>query len=650
MTWIQNRNGIRLPEEATMLDYRWTLKAFFGSDGLRRQLAFSLQWTTLIPWGILSKIVYALGATVVVHYVAIFLIRHFILQILLAKLLSFRSRPIVATILSCALMILPPIRLGVFYAHWWSHLVLFTGLFLVLIHPQINSLRIQPKLILLLLCTISVWTNLPHLLTAWFAVPLAVLLRYMTGLHPISCRRWKEICVTATLINLAPIITTALSIHTFSNASRDALIFFGGGSVAKAIQGFGQWWYFDKGCYPEGCYQYDITILSHFDGHRNLFRLGIVFILICFTCLTETAGTKGGGLRYRLKNFSTPAAVTVLTSFVLVLSLMGRFTWYTSLLGRLPTAFSVIREPYAKFGTILVILIYFAFSMIVGSLRGRSLLISVSIIAVAVTWAAIPELQRNDIEWNNYYKKFRHYTNAEWKTLEQDAALISQSNGTFCVRMNRSTENRQILAFLSLRFPERFSDLSVLRPLSISDAVRSQGMSLDRPSTCDDLGVPWLILGDYRSKILPRQLTQSCLIAEASRFTILSPQCVGKYELIADEIEFSETFSFLQGLNSAIVPQMNVGFRSGSDFKMQISESESSDETYFVKVKYYSKKDFRGRLGSVKEIELVAEKGSVPDPRPFITCVTLNSECWYMIYSISVSRAGGGFQRQIDWP
>jgi hypothetical protein len=518
IVWVQSRNGIRIPEEATMLDYSWTIKALFGTEQLREQLAFDSQWTTVVPWGILSTTLNFTGASVVTNFVITQFIRHFTLHLLIYSLLRRFSRPAIAFLLSCCLMCLPPIRLGISYSHWWSHIVLLCGLTCLMLGSDTSERFWRLKVALLVIATISVWTNLPHLITAWLVLPQLFILSLLVNEWSIIRTRLKFVLQAASAIYLLPAATALRSMSNFSGAERNALGFFEANSIFKALQGYGQWWYFAEACFGEHCMKYDLTLFEHFRGMREVVRvLVLVIVIVGIGTIRRTIRRKN-----EKKGLLPVEALTIVSMLAFALSLLANFSWYQNTLSKLPIAFSAIREPYAKFAPTFLVFLYLALAIILAklSIKFRRLVTTCLLVVVVYLW--IPEFHRNSHDWNTYYSHFGYFSNSEWKLLDRDLKILTDVSDDICVFNSGELENRQILALASLRFPEKFTDLYVLRPLSISDAISSQGKTLDRPSTCSQPDVSILFIGMNTMESAPANY---CELKKSKFFLLLVAKC-----------------------------------------------------------------------------------------------------------------------------
>ena len=636
MTFAQNRTGFRIPEEATMLDYSVFLKAFEFSSEVRKQIAYSLQWTTLIPWGVISKISFNSDLSTVSHFSLIFFLRHFSLQWQVFRVIKLKSQDVTAAILSCALMTLPPIRMGIFYSHWWSHIMLFCGLFLALVTPAESIKRWTFQNGMLIALTVSVWTNLPHMIAAWLGVPLAMLFNHLTKRPRLSTEQFRSLFTTALVLYIVPLVTTLNSLDVFMGAPRETFHFFRSLSTLKAVQGFGNWWLFDRACLNSICVHYDPTMFEHFKGFRSAVRLlipaTVIFYFFIVTSNEVTSNSVG-----RKRKLDAASSLAIISMITFGLSVVANSNWYKKVLDWLPSMFSLFREPYPKFGTLYVVFLYTAFAAIVGQLKGKVLYSFELLLAIAVVWAVVPEFNRNVANYGPSVSRFGFVSNLEWNELDEDVKSIQPPIGRFCVVSDDSPISRAVLALLSLKNPDRFTDLSVLRPLSITDGIVSQGKSVDLPNTCNESSASLLVIGENISQIANFSNFYSCEQVKSKYFKVYSPRCLATFNLKFEDNLIVTKVPISEGNFSSIyLKGRDLWFRRGTDFKLQVNTEILRNEKVELEIVYFSRRGIHGSPSFPKTYRH-SYIGDFRLETPLnANCINVNEECWYVLSSIGL--------------
>jgi hypothetical protein len=540
---IQTRRGIWIPEEASFLDYRWSLRAIGMNSSLQNRLSFNEQATFVLPWGIYSWIVYTLGFSVVSHFKILMIIKVSTLLILFEVLFRrFTTRPI-AVALSLALFTVPTIRTGVFYAHWWSHIILFVGLMIYLSREQCYTLRAKYfRAFALIGLTVSVWTNIPHLITAWFALPVGCLigltnrvtLREMTN-------RIKSILIGFAIIYAIPFLLYFQHLKWWSQIDPKNVLVFHSLSFFKTVQGFGGWYYFEKQCLTNLCFHYDQANFSSMSIGRQLIRIGLFLIPVIFLAIKTDQIRKKAAVQISLSQGEKVAIVlSVMTIAYLALAFMGHFDLYFRIRNQFPAILGFFRDPYHKFAPGYLVVLYASLASIIGIYYKKYFVRwkPEIFLCVAATFLFLPILNRQDNSGLDQGPiPVGQMSNNEWTQLEKDLKSLNSMNNELCII--DVVNFRDPLTFAMLRRPELFSNLGALRTLLLNDSLKQIGLQVDGASPCLSPTVTQVLVAKSPFTDWPDVETQStlisgnklvakseCLVKETKWFALLNKRCV----------------------------------------------------------------------------------------------------------------------------
>ena len=540
---MQTRRGIWIPEEASFLDYRWSLEAIGMQSSMRDRLSFNEQATFTFPWGIYSWLIYQLGFSVVAHFKILMIIKVATLLILFEVLFRrFTTRPI-AVALSLALFTVPTIRTGVMYAHWWSHIVLFVGLMIYLGREECYTLRTKYFCAFALIgLTVSVWTNIPHLITAWFALPIGCLigvanrvpLREMTN-------RIKSILISIAVIYAIPFLLYFQHLKWWSQIDPKNVLVFHSLSFFKTVQGFGGWYYFEKQCLTNLCFHYDQANFSSMSIGRQLIRIGLFLIPVIFLAIKTDQIRKNVALQLPVSQEEKVAILlSVMTIAYLALAFMGHFDLYFRIRNQLPAILGFFRDPYHKFAPGYLVMLYASLASIMGIyhkkyfVRWRPEIF----LCVAVIVLFLPILNRQDNSGLDQGPiPVGQMSNNEWTQLEKDLESLDSMNNELCII--DVVNFRDPLTFAMLRRPELFSNLGALRTLLLNDSLKQIGRQVDGASPCLASTATQVLVAKSPFNDWPDVETQStlidgnklvaksdCLVKESRWFALLSKRCV----------------------------------------------------------------------------------------------------------------------------
>jgi hypothetical protein len=540
---IQTRRGIWIPEEASFLDYRWSLRAIGMNSSLQNRLSFNEQATFVLPWGIYSWIIYALGFSVVTHFKILMIIKVSTLLILFEVLFRrFTTRPI-AVALSLALFTVPTIRTGVFYAHWWSHIVLFVGLMIYLSREECYTLRARFfRAFALIGLTVSVWTNIPHLITAWFALPVGCLIgltnrvtfREMTN-------RIKSILIGIAVIYAIPFLLYFQHLNWWSQIDPRNVLVFHSLSFFKTVQGFGGWYYFEKQCLTNLCFHYDQANFSSMSIGRQLIRIGFFLIPVIFLAIKTDQIKKKTAVQISLSRDEKLAILlSVMSITFLALAFMGHFDMYFRIRNQLPAILGFFRDPYHKFAPGFLVVLYASLASIIGIYHKKYFVRwkPEIFLCVVATFLFLPILNRQDNSGLDQGSiPVGQMSNNEWTKLEKDLKSLDSLNKELCVI--DVVNFRDPLTFAMLRRPELFSSLGALRTLLLNDSLKQIGRQVDGASPCLASTVTQVLVAKSPFDDWPDVETQStltngnklaakseCLIKDTKWFALLNKRCV----------------------------------------------------------------------------------------------------------------------------
>jgi hypothetical protein len=471
--FVQSKDGIFVPEEPGFLDFRWIFRVLDSKNTSWEQAGLADQINLIWPWGILSALLYSMGLGVSGHFIALLFVRVITLLLAMKYVMARRASPFFATCCTLIAFTLTPLRVAPFYTHWWSHVVLFC---IILLFLQRNQIRMRDSVLFLCLVslTLGVWTNVPHLITSLIGIPAAVVFALVT--NEVSRRDMLKRVLLSTflimLIWIAPALWFLSNLDQLSGIDPLLMSHFSNAGWWKVVQGFAGWWYFRKVCWESVCIPYDNVNFALVNNYLVIART-VLMTSIAFALAYSFRTTNGIARR---KHQKVTVAFLSLCIPLFFLTLMGNYQIYFDLRAKIPSVLGMFREPYPKFGPAFYVVVWsfvaFSLSTMREVLSKTKLL---PLLVLVITLALIAPLARS----TNRPVLMSH---SEWSTFADDARRFNELPDDVCV-FDRS-KNRDVLTYLQLNYPSKFTNMENLRGFWRNDALALVGKTVDRPNTC----------------------------------------------------------------------------------------------------------------------------------------------------------------------
>lgn len=471
--FLRLRRGFPVPEEPGMLDYSYTLDALTGGGHQWEQLSFADQ-STLVLWGLVSRLTHLIGLGLIEHYFLIYVIRTSTILILARRLFALRADTYTSFFCTLMLFAVTPIRVAPLYAHWWSHVVLLIGILLFMMGSSSTPLRRHiPALLVLLISTIAVWANLPHLIAAWIALPVSIyVLHSEMRLDTHSLRKALLLIGLALLVYLVPfaVYTTGLDQLRLIAASNVAT--FGNFGVWHVLQGYAGWWYFTDYCIGMICQKLEPIHFELMSTPRQVVR-GLLLLVMTSWYLLEALQKR----RLKDDNGARPVGHDLIVPIFITffLSWMGASRLYFELRNSLPSLLQVFREPYPKFSPLFYILVFLFIAARISLLKTFRIRLLGMLTAPVVVFLIYPIFQ-------SYESTPLLISRQEWKEIERSGPNLEVLPPNSCVF--DVSQNRDIAAFFQARYSSVHADLRHLRVTWVNEAYQRLGIEIDGPDRC----------------------------------------------------------------------------------------------------------------------------------------------------------------------
>ena len=471
--FVQSKHGVFVPEEPGFLDFRWIFRVLDSKNTSWEQAGLADQINLIWPWGIFSALLYSMGLGVSGHFVALLFVRVVTLLLAMKYVMARRASPFFATCCTLIAFTLTPLRVAPYYTHWWSHVVLFCIIFLFL---QKNQIRVRDSALFLgfVSLTLGVWTNVPHLITSLLGIPAAVVFALVT--NEVSRRDMlKRVLLSTfliTLIWIAPALWFISNLNQLSGIDPLLMSYFSNAGWWKVVQGFAGWWYFRQVCWESVCIPYDNLNFSLMNNYLVIARTVLLTSIVVAFVYSFSATNRISKEKHR----RVTLAFLSLCIPLFFLTLMGNYQIYFDLRAKIPSVLGMFREPYPKFGPAFYVVVwsFVAFSLsTIKEIHSKSKLLP--LLVVVITLALIAPLARP----TNRPVVMSH---SEWSTFVSDARRFKELPDDVCI-FDRS-KNRDVLTYLQLNYPSKFTNMENLRGFWRNDALALAGKTVDRPNTC----------------------------------------------------------------------------------------------------------------------------------------------------------------------
>ena len=546
----QTNRGIWVPEEAPFLDYGFITRAMFSSEKIRVQVSFNEQFSMFFPWGFISDGIYGVGLSVVTHFYIMLFIRTASLLLVAKCLFSRFSNSFFGSIISIAFFAVPTIRYGLTFAAWWSHLVLIMSILLFFSRKE-SYLKYQIWVwpIIFITFTVSIWTNLPHLVTAWLVLPAGVLSysKASSNFRELKLRVIAVFCVALT-VYADPLFLYINHLSLWANVDQKRITTFHGMALIKVLQGFGGWFYFEKGCLENYCFYSDYSNFRSFGFLRQIIRIVFFFLAALFPFVyffrSKLSKAINLNLIYSEKRL---VFLSLLTMGYFGLSIVGNFEFFWDLRDKLPWILGYFRDPYHKFSPTYLVFLYWFVSVLIyqssskiESYKLKSILLAAPLFAAYLVAPAMYRLDSYNPEFGN--GPTAQIKNDEWIEMESQLAAFERTAGKWC--LVDSAGFRSPIAFAQARFTESLSNRAFLRTFIINDALGTISETIDQNNFCDQVeSIPTLVTRTpFQYMLNPADVgglidgvsqipNDSCVDNSSKYFLFLKNRCLTNIEL-----------------------------------------------------------------------------------------------------------------------
>ena len=472
-TAIQTKNGIFTPEEAGFLDFGWIFRILNSSNISWQQAGLYDQINLIWPWAVFSKFVFALGISASWHFKILLVCRVTTLLIAINSTINKRSSGIIGTCCTLIVFTLTPIRVAPLYTHWFCHIVLACSIFHFMTTAKTSKKSILIFFSIVAL-TIGIWTNIPHLVAALLAIPISIVWMVVADGRGFRQIRRMIYCVLGVMVIVYAIPTAifVFGLNDLSGVNPLLMSYFSNDGWWRVLQGFGGWWYFRQVCFGEYCVNYDSTNFELTTITLTLIR-SILMLSIPFQITAY--------IFRRRKKISDSQTDRSIYAYILIglplffLTVMGHYQIYFDLRKQFPQILGMFREPYPKFGPLFYIFLWAFIAFSLSNLVKRSHFIFLNILIILLTGCLILPIF-------DYPDRFDQLSQNDWATLEKDAHQILSLPTDPCIF--DLSRDRNVLTYLQLKFPDKFTDLSNLRGFWRNDALVIQQKVVDRPNKC----------------------------------------------------------------------------------------------------------------------------------------------------------------------
>jgi hypothetical protein len=269
-------------------------------------------------------------------------------------------------------------------------------------------------------------------------------------------------------------------------------------SIIKVLQGFGGWFYFEKGCLEAYCFYYDYSNFDAFSFPRQSLRIGFFLLaaLLPFLYLLRFSLSKYKNL-FCMESEKRLAFLSLVTTGFFGLSILGNFDFYWELREKFPLFLGYFRDPYHKFSPTYIVFLYWLVSVFIyqissqfGRIKQKSIYFALSLLAVYLVAPAMYRLDTYNPDFAN--EPTGQIRNDDWNEIENDLESFEKISRKWCVVDFAGF--RAPIAFAQAKFAESMSNSAFLRTLTINDALGNTSGRVDRDNFCDQTeAIPTLV-------------------------------------------------------------------------------------------------------------------------------------------------------------
>ena len=640
------RNGFYLPEEPYILDFSSLLRIPRDGTDVGMPLGTNGQISIAFPWSGISYLWYKIGGSTYGHVQLILFIRTAILVFLIQKLYQRFMSGGLAIVLAAVAFSTTPVRSAVLYTHWFSHLVLVLTILLFLLDERQKTANQYKKTSVLITgLSVSVFSNPPHLLTGWLALPVGILLIRLIRKNDLqeALKKARILVVIGVLVYLLPAYLYLQNWSILREAKHDQIFTSVGNSFVNGLQGFGSWWTFAKFVGSDSdVYFYDFTNVELATTTRGLLRLILISSVVAYF-LFRSDKLNGRIFRDRSLKKKTFYTLTIVSSVLILLSSLARYSWFWDIRDRFSLVLGMFRDPYPKFAPMAQIFLYATFGSLFAVFSSKFLSRSCKLLC-AVTGIYLispifnPQLGISDsrpIQRDAGYS----WSRDSLQSLEYAAKSLEHRWDNLCLYDLGSSRLQRV--FLQLKYPQVFRNLRDLVPSSELEAYLSTGRNADLRVGClpkDELAL--VLKGDSQDIYSERDVRSSagCVIDSNVWFMIIRTGCIIDAEVRIGSDLVNQPI-FLSGAKSSypvIKSSQEPSWIALNDpFWLVLTTKQPIAGTITIE---YTDTPLDSFGDERKKFESPFVGNIVFDVRDLLPCFDYHRDCWTGIFSVELKQ------------
>jgi hypothetical protein len=561
VTYQRHGRYLNMPEEALMFDYSILQGCIRAHDQLWEALACPEQVTLLFPWGLLSEASNFMHLDVVWEFRLVFLLRLLLAALSLYCLFAIVAKPLAAVMMAVSIFNIHYFIGAMYYGHQWANIVLFSGLLAYMLRQQRGIKHSVVEVGVILAISISVFTNVAHLMTAWLAIPIGAIFVVRGSSWTAVRHKLFPVALATPICYAGPILLYVQRIPYWSELDLSQIQRFGNGSIGLVLQGFGAWWHSSLVSIAGSPLLPYLDMDQYLSFQRQYVRILLLLVIIGTWIF----------LRAQLSNDLTRFASTRFFGFFVgvagllaLLSASGSSSVYQMLWLKSPEFFKLIREPWQKFIPLYSIIVYMLVAACLtywlSQIQTRFRWITYVPLVVVALWLSSPALRLTPSTQLDTLRLHAR-TVAEWRQLDRDLMALSSSARNICILQREGFDS--VVGLAELRLWKQLDDTPRLRTLSINDAMAQIGRG--RPDCATSGGVTSFLI-PQPSTLVPVQLTQSggidsfedsgCQLTQYQSFLLVS-ECwssLSQIEIISDSAATLTIRTFGAGSSSISAP------------------------------------------------------------------------------------------------
>jgi hypothetical protein len=637
-------NGFYLPEEPYILDFSGLLRIPINGIDIGMPLGTYGQISIAFPWSGLSLLWYKMGGDTYGHVQLVLFIRTFIVVYLTQRFYRYFMTDALALIFASLAFSTPPIKSAVLYSHWFSHIVFVLAVLLYFLDDkQRTNTEHIVKSVLITSLTVSVFSNPPHLVTAWLVLPVGLVVTRglrIKGFQE-AFKKSRILIATGIIIYAIPTFFYLQNWSILKVAKPSEMFSSRGETFINGLMGFGSWWIFDKYTGSDlKVYFYDLANFELTSISRTLIRSSM-FLLAAGYLLFRADKLDGRLFRDPNRGNRSFYVLLVISSVFVFLSSLGRFNWFWSVREMLPSILGMFREPYPKFAPQAQIYLYAMFgavlSIVCSKFLSRKITFSFAIIAIFM----ISPIFNTQLGATNLHSSSRDpdfsWSRDSIRSLEDAAESLKNYKDDFCLfDMGWGRFER---VFFKLRQPQLFRNLWDLVPTSEREAYLSTGKELEQMRGCkpnDDLA---LVLRSKSQNVYSDQdalASTDCVVDSNEWFMLFKVDCISNTTVrIGSDLINKEVFLSGARTSYPVFESTEEPSWISIDDPFWMVHSARQPIAGTIKIEY-TDAPFESFGNARKSIELPFSGGTTLSVRGFLPCFDYNDSCWTGVYSVEL--------------